>query len=114
MKIYVGNLSPATTEEELRKTFATYGHPESVKIIKDESSGQSRGFGFIKLSNAAQAQEAITGLNGSELGGNTLTAHEARAMAMDPSANLGKRWQAAFGGLEAAPSPRSARCPRAE
>ncbi len=79
MNIYVGNLSPATTEEDLRKAFVGFGHAESVKIIKDKFTGESRGFGFVELSDTAQAQEAIAGLNGSELGGNILTVNEARA-----------------------------------
>ena len=79
MNIYVGNLSPATTEEELRKAFVEFGHAESVKIIKDKFTGQSRGFGFVELPNAAQAQEAMAGLNGTLLGGNILTVNEARA-----------------------------------
>lgn len=79
MNIYVGNLSPATTEEELRKAFVVFGHAESVKIIKDKFTGESRGFGFVELPNAAQAREAIAGLNGMELGGNILTVNEARA-----------------------------------
>ena len=79
MNIYVGNLSPATTEEDLRKAFVGFGHTESVNIIKDKFTGESRGFGFVELSDTAQAQEAIAGLNGSELGGNILTVNEARA-----------------------------------
>jgi cold-inducible RNA-binding protein len=78
MNIYVGNLSPATTEEELRKAFVGFGYVESVTILKDKFTSQSRGFGFVELPNAAQAQEAIAGLNGTELGGNILTVNEAR------------------------------------
>ncbi len=79
MNIYVGNLYPATTEEDLREAFGRFGHDESVNIIKDKFTGQSRGFGFVEFSDAAQAQEAIAGLNGTELGGNILTVNEARA-----------------------------------
>ena len=79
MNIYVGNLSPATTEEDLRKAFGGFGHTESVKIITDRFTGQSRGFGFVELPDTAQAQEAIAGLNGMELGGNILTVNEARS-----------------------------------
>jgi len=78
MNIYVGNLSPATSEEELRNAFVEFGHAESVKIIKDKFTGQSRGFGFVEFSDTTQAQAAIAGLNGSELGGNILTVNEAR------------------------------------
>ncbi len=79
MNIYVGNLSPATTEEDLREAFGRFGHAESVNIITDKFTGESRGFGFVELPDAAQAQEAIAGLNGMELGGNILTVNEARA-----------------------------------
>jgi RNA recognition motif-containing protein len=78
MNIYVGNLSPSTSEEELLKAFVRFGNTESVKIITDKFTGQSRGFGFVELSDTTQAQEAIAGLNGSELGGNILTVNEAR------------------------------------
>lgn len=78
MNIYVGNLSPATTEEELRKAFVGFGPVESVKIIKDKFTAESRGYGFVELPNSAHAQEAITELNGIELGGNILTVNEAR------------------------------------
>ena len=78
MNIFVGNLSPATTEAELRKAFVAFGHAESVKIIKDKFTGESRGFGFVELPDKAKAQEAIAGLNGMELGGNILTVNEAR------------------------------------
>lgn len=78
MNIYVGNLSPATTEEELREAFVGFGQVESVNIIKDKFTAQSRGFGFVELPDTAQAQEAIAGLNGMELGGNILTLNEAR------------------------------------
>ncbi len=78
MNIYVGNLSLATTEEDLRKAFDEFGQVESVNIIKDKFTGKSRGFGFVELPDSEQAQEAIAGLNGSELGGNILTVNEAR------------------------------------
>ena len=78
MNIYVGNLSPATMEEDLRKAFVGFGHAESVRIIKDKFTGESRGFGFVEFSDAAQAQEAIAGLNGTELSGNILTVNEAK------------------------------------
>ncbi len=78
MNIYVGNLAPDTTEEELRKTFAEFGQVASAKIIKDRYTFESRGFGFVEIPNKAQAQEAIDGLNGTDLGGNILRVNEAR------------------------------------
>ena len=67
MNIYVGNLSAKTTEEELREAFESFGDVDSAKIIKDNLTGRSRGFGFVEMPNQEQAQAAITGLNGKEL-----------------------------------------------
>ena len=78
MNIYVGNLSGEVTEEELREAFEAFGQVESVNIVKDRYSGQPRGFGFVEMPAKAEAQAAITGLNGKELGGRTLIVNEAR------------------------------------
>lgn len=78
MNIYVGNLSRGVTEDDLREAFATFGQVASVAIIKDKYSGESRGFGFVEMPTAAEAQAAIGGLNGKELKGRTLTVNEAR------------------------------------
>ncbi|MBA7669190.1 hypothetical protein ES703_77318 [subsurface metagenome] len=78
MNIYVGNLSPDVTEEDLRQTFEVFGQIASVNIIKDKFSGESRGFGFVEMSAKAEAQSAIDGLNGKDLKGRTLNVNEAR------------------------------------
>ena len=78
MNIYVGNLSRDVTEEDLRQTFEAFGKVESVTIIKDKFSGESRGFGFVEMPAKAEAQSAITGLNGKELKGRPLKVNEAR------------------------------------
>ena len=78
MNIYVGNLSYEVTEEDLQKTFEAFGQVESVRIIKDKYSGQSKGFGFVEMPAKAEAQSAIEGLNGKELKGRTLNVNEAR------------------------------------
>ena len=78
MNIYIGNLSPRTSEEELRGVFEEFGEVDSVKIIKDNFTGKSKGFGFVEMSNQSQAQAAIAGLNGKELGGSALTVNEAK------------------------------------
>ncbi len=78
MNIYVGNLSPATTEDELREAFDAFGQIESVNIIKDRDTGRSRGFGFVEMPDTAEAQNAIAGLHGSQLDGKDLTVNEAR------------------------------------
>jgi RNA recognition motif-containing protein len=78
MNIYVGNLSYKANEEELRQAFAAYGQVSSVAIIKDAATGQSRGFAFVEMANAAEGQAAITGLNGKEFAGRPLKINEAR------------------------------------
>jgi RNA recognition motif-containing protein len=78
MNIYVGNLSPKTTEEELKQVFQEFGDVDSAKIIKDNFTGKSRGFGFIEMPNQAEAQAAITGMNGKEVAGSALTVNEAK------------------------------------
>ena len=78
MNIYVGNLSAKTTEEELREAFESFGDVDSAKIIKDNLTGRSRGFGFVEMPNQDQAQAAIAELNGKELGGSPLTVNEAK------------------------------------
>jgi RNA recognition motif-containing protein len=78
MKIYVGNLSYEVTEEDLKLALEQFGKVESVTIIKDKYSGQSKGFGFVEMSSKAEGQSAIDGLNGKELKGRTLNVNEAR------------------------------------
>lgn len=78
MNIYVGNLSFEVNEEDLRKAFEEFGKIESVNVIKDKYTGQSRGFGFVEMSDKAEAQSAVKGLNGKELKGRALSVNEAR------------------------------------
>ena len=78
MNIYVGNLSFDVNEEDLRKAFEEFGKIASVNLIKDKYSGQSRGFGFVEMSDKADAQSAVKGLNGKELKGRALSVNEAR------------------------------------
>jgi RNA recognition motif-containing protein len=78
MKIYAGNLSYETTEEDLRLAFEAFGKVESATIIKDKYSDRSKGFGFVEMPTAAEAQAAIEGLNGKDLKGRTLNVNEAR------------------------------------
>jgi RNA recognition motif-containing protein len=77
-KIYVGGLPYSTTEQQLSDLFAAHGSVASARIITDKFTGQSRGFGFVEMSSDAEAQAAITALNGTQLGGRTLTVNEAR------------------------------------
>ena len=78
MNIYVGNLSYETTEEDLEKAFEIYGAVDTVRIIKDNYSGRSKGFGFVEMPAKAEAQSAIEGLNGKDLKGRSLNVNEAR------------------------------------
>jgi RNA recognition motif-containing protein len=76
-RIYVGNLSYQTTENDLATLFEQVGQVESVNIITDRDSGRSKGFGFVEMSND-DAEKAIAQFNGTELGGRSLTINEAR------------------------------------
>ena len=78
MNIYVGNLSSEVTEADLQQAFEAFGQVTSYKIITDRFSGVSRGFGFVSMPTKAEAQSAITGLNGKELKGRELKVNEAR------------------------------------
>ncbi len=78
MNIYVGNLSYDMKEDELRALFEEHGQVESVSIIKDNFSGQSKGFGFVMMPNRDEAQRAISTLNGRDIKGRALTVNEAR------------------------------------
>jgi RNA recognition motif-containing protein len=76
--IFVGNLSYRTTQDELQSAFAQYGGVERVNIVTDRDTGQSRGFAFVEMRDAGEAQAAITHLNGTELNGRVLNVNEAR------------------------------------
>jgi len=78
MNIYVGNLSYEVTEEDLQKAFEGFGQIDSVKIIKDNYSGRSKGFGFVEMPDNTEAQSAIDDLNDKELKGRTLKINKAR------------------------------------
>ena len=76
--IYVGNCSFEVTEGELRDLFAAYGEVDKVSVITNRDTGRPRGFAFVEMSDAAAAQAAIQGVNGTDLGGRTLNVNEAR------------------------------------
>jgi RNA recognition motif-containing protein len=78
MNIYVGNLAPQATEDDLRKAFEAFGQVESANIIKDKFSGESRGFGFVQMPSKQDAQKAIEQLNQTDLMGRTINVNEAR------------------------------------
>ena len=78
MKLYVGNLSFETTENDLQDLFEQHGPVAEVKLMMDRMTGKSRGFAFITMNDNAQASAAMTALNGRDLNGRNLTVNEAR------------------------------------
>jgi cold-inducible RNA-binding protein len=76
--IFVGNLDFAATESSLRSLFEQYGNVERVSLVTDRDTGRSRGFAFVEMTDAAQADQAITALNGTQLDGRALNINEAR------------------------------------
>ena len=77
-KLYVGNLSFDTTTQDLEAMFGEHGTVESTNIIEDRETGRSRGFGFVEMSTKEEGQNAISTLNGKEVGGRQLTVNEAK------------------------------------
>ena len=76
--IFVGNLSYQTTQEDLQATFSQFGNVERVNIVTDRDTGQPRGFAFVEMTSAGDAQNAISQLNGTQLHGRALNVNEAR------------------------------------
>ena len=83
-KLYVGSLPYSTTEQQLSELFSQHGTVQSAKVITDRYTGQSRGFGFVEMATAEEAQKAIAALNGAALGGRTLVVNEARPQEKRP------------------------------
>jgi RNA recognition motif-containing protein len=82
--LYVGNLPHSTTEAELRNLFEAHGAVEKITLVTDRETGRSRGFGFVEMTNASEADKAIATLNGTDLGGRTLTINEAKPKSERP------------------------------
>ena len=78
-KLFVGNISFDTTSADLQALFSQVGTCESAAVITDRATGRSRGFGFVEMTSAAEAEKAIAELNGRELQGRTLNVSEARS-----------------------------------
>ena len=78
MNIYVGNLSYEVTEEDLKEAFKVFGEVEIVKVIKDNYTGRSKGFGFVEMSDNAEARSALDALNDKEFKGRTIKVNTAR------------------------------------
>ena len=77
-KLYVGNLPYTVTDSELQQMFEVHGAVTSAQVIMDRETGRSKGFGFVEMGGDAEAQAAITALNGQQMGGRPLTVNEAR------------------------------------
>jgi len=89
--LYVGGLPWSTTSEELRKLFIEYGTVESADVMTERESGRSKGFGFVQMATPAEAQEAISHLNGTDFGGRRLTVTVARPKEDRPPRRDGDR-----------------------
>ncbi|MGV6808361.1 MAG: RNA recognition motif domain-containing protein [bacterium] len=84
MNIYVGNLPYRLTNEKLEETFAAFGEVKTANIIMDRETGRSKGFGFVEMPIAADAEAAIEALNGTELEGRSITVNQARPREQRP------------------------------
>ena len=79
-KLYVGNLSYSVRDDDLLQHFSAYGTVQSAKVMMDRDTGRSKGFGFVEMGSAAEAEAAISALNGRDFGGRDLTVNVARPM----------------------------------
>ena len=82
--VYVGNLPHTTTETEVRDLFEAHGAVEKITLVTDRDTGRSRGFGFVEMTNAGEADKAIAALNGTDLGGRALIINEAKPKSERP------------------------------
>jgi len=83
-KLYVGNLPYAVRDNDLEQTFSQFGTVSSAKVMMERDTGRSKGFGFVEMSSDAEAQAAISGMNGQPLGGRNCVVNEARPMEPRP------------------------------
>src|SRR4051812_18390808 len=79
-KLYVGNLPYSYRDDDLQQAFSQYGNVQSAKVMMERDTGRSKGFGFVEMGSAAEAQAAIQGMNGQQIGGRGLVVNEARPM----------------------------------
>ena len=90
-KLFVGNLAFATTEADLATLFASAGTVESAAVVVDRDTGRSRGFGFVEMSSASEAMDAISRLNGHDVGGRQINVSEAKERASGTSRGGNRR-----------------------
>ncbi len=105
--IFVGNLDFAATESSVRSLFEPYGNVEKVNLITDRDTGRSRGFAFVEMTDSAEADRAITALNGMNLDGRSLNINEARPKEQGGGRGFGGSSRGGSGG-----GPRQRREPR--
>ncbi len=79
-KLYVGNLSYSVRDDDLHQHFSAFGQVQSAKVMMERDTGRSKGFGFVEMGSSAEAQAAIDGLHGKNMGGRDLTVNIARPM----------------------------------
>ena len=97
-KLFVGNLSFNTTETQLRDAFSAHGIVAEVNLMMDRETGRPRGFGFVTMNSAAEAQSAIEGLNGKSVDGRDLTVNVAKPREERPAGGGGGRREYGGGG----------------
>jgi RNA recognition motif-containing protein len=99
-KLYVGNLSYSTTEDDLREAFAKIGEVTSATLIIDQTNGRSKGFGFVEMASDEDAAKAISSMNGTSLFDRTITVNEARPKTERGGGGYGggRRDQGGYGG----------------
>ena len=122
-KLYVGNLPYSVRDGDLEQSFGQFGTVTSAKVMMERDTGRSKGFGFVEMGSDAEAQAAITGMNGQPLGGRSLVVNEARPMEprpprsgcarRSPSACCATRASRAGRTASRLPCSRAARCSRA-
>ncbi|WP_404298913.1 RNA recognition motif domain-containing protein [Alicycliphilus denitrificans] len=83
-KLYVGNLPYSFSDNDMQRTFGAFGSVNSAKVIMDRDSGRSKGFGFVEMSTAAEANAAVEALHGQDLGGRDMVVNVAKPMEARP------------------------------
>ena len=93
-KLYVGNLPYSVRDSDLEQAFSQFGAVTSAKVMMERDTGRSKGFGFVEMGSDAEAQAAITGMNGQPLGGRSVVVNEARPDGIAPAAHRRlRRWR---------------------
>ena len=97
-KLYVGNLPYSMRDGDLEQAFSQFGAVTSAKVMMERDTGRSKGFGFVEMGSDAEAQAAITGMNGQAMGGRNLVVNEARPMEARPPRSFGGGGGGGYGG----------------